>query len=318
MLSASHNPAPDNGIKFFARGGVKLPDAVEDEIEARLAGQAWRNVSAAVGQPSGQPAAPVGVPDPSASRRRVRPGARRDRRGRALPRSSAQHGARSGLAAPLAGLRVVVDCAHGAAAAYAPDLLRRAGADVIAIGTEPDGLNINEGMRLDQPGRAIGRGGGVRRGRWHRARRRRRPLPGRRRSRAGHRRRPDPGRARGRAQGRGQAGRRHSGRDGHVQSRLPARDARRRHRRGGDAGRRPLPDRGHARRQVRPRRRAVWPHHHARPRDDRRRAADRPALAGRGGAPGPAARRSGQRDDEVPAGADQRSRREQGTGRLVS
>ncbi len=39
MLSASHNPAPDNGIKFFARGGVKLPDAVEDEIEARLAGQ---------------------------------------------------------------------------------------------------------------------------------------------------------------------------------------------------------------------------------------------------------------------------------------
>src|SRR5580692_7048831 len=40
MLSASHNPAPDNGIKFFARGGVKLPDAVEDEVEARLAAQA--------------------------------------------------------------------------------------------------------------------------------------------------------------------------------------------------------------------------------------------------------------------------------------
>ena len=48
--------------------------------------------------------------------------------------------------APLAGLRVVVDCAHGAAAAFAPDLLRRAGADVIAIGAEPDGLNINEGV----------------------------------------------------------------------------------------------------------------------------------------------------------------------------
>ena len=57
---------------------------------------------------------------------------------------------------PLAGLRVVVDCAHGAASTVAPSLLRRAGAEVIAIGAEPDGENINDGLRLDPSGRAPG------------------------------------------------------------------------------------------------------------------------------------------------------------------
>jgi phosphoglucosamine mutase len=134
MLSASHNPAPDNGIKFFARGGVKLPDAVEDAIEARLA--AGRTT------PAGrlpEPHGPDGVPEAGFGRVTDAPGhgARYlDHLLASLPGNANQ---------PLAGLRVVVDCAHGAASEYAPWLLSRAGADVIAIGAEPDGLNINAG-----------------------------------------------------------------------------------------------------------------------------------------------------------------------------
>ncbi|MGO8958797.1 MAG: phosphoglucosamine mutase [Streptosporangiaceae bacterium] len=136
MLSASHNPAPDNGIKFFACGGVKLPDAVEDEIEARLARQSGFATAA---QSSLRQPGPVGVPE--AGFGRVRDATEEGERYLAHLLSTVAD--RPGGA--LAGLRVVVDCAHGAAAAYAPSLLRRAGADVIAIGTEPDGLNINEG-----------------------------------------------------------------------------------------------------------------------------------------------------------------------------
>ena len=153
MLSASHNPAPDNGIKFFARGGVKLPDAVEDEIEARLAGQPAAHQSAAgqsgagqsgagqsgVGEPGGGQLGPLGVPETGFGRVRDAIGDGE----RYLAHLMSTVPDRPG--GSLAGLRVVVDCAHGAAAAYAPELLRRAGADVIAIGTEPDGLNINEG-----------------------------------------------------------------------------------------------------------------------------------------------------------------------------
>src|SRR5579875_3906214 len=123
VLSASHNPAQDNGLKFFARGGRKLPDAVEDEIEALL----------------GQPSPPSGHGF-----------------GRVIDAESEQEKYLDHLVAslgsgpvpaqpPLAGLRVVVDCAHGAAYAIAPEALRRAGAEVIAIGVEPDGLNINAG-----------------------------------------------------------------------------------------------------------------------------------------------------------------------------
>jgi phosphoglucosamine mutase len=128
MLSASHNPAPDNGIKFFARGGVKLPDAVEQDIEARLA-QSGRSAAGAA----------AGVPESGFGRVSDGP----------------EHGERyldhllttlpAAAAGPLAGLKVVVDCAHGAASEYAPVLLSRAGADVITIGAEPDGLNINAG-----------------------------------------------------------------------------------------------------------------------------------------------------------------------------
>jgi phosphoglucosamine mutase len=134
MLSASHNPAPDNGIKFFARGGLKLPDDVEDEIEARMAklaeaGDAW-----------GVPPAGFG---------RVREGS--DEAERYLAHLLSTVGVTTGqvghaeVGKPLAGWKVVVDCAHGAAYRLAPRLLEHIGADVISIGVEPDGININSG-----------------------------------------------------------------------------------------------------------------------------------------------------------------------------
>jgi phosphoglucosamine mutase len=120
VISASHNPARDNGIKFFGPGGVKLPDAVEDRIEARLR------------QPQPGPRARFGrVTDAGGEQERY------------------LNHLLSTLPDPeraLAGLRVVADCAHGAAYRLAPQALRRAGAEVIAIGAEPDGLNINAGV----------------------------------------------------------------------------------------------------------------------------------------------------------------------------
>jgi phosphoglucosamine mutase len=117
MLSASHNPMPDNGIKIFARGGHKLADEIEDAIERRL-GEPWER--------------PVG-----------------DGVGRVRRLSDAGDRYVAGLLAAtpnrLDGLRVVVDCAHGAASAVGPRALREAGADVVVIGAEPDGLNINDG-----------------------------------------------------------------------------------------------------------------------------------------------------------------------------
>ena len=117
MLSASHNPMPDNGIKFFARGGVKLDDAVEDAIEARM-NEPWE-------RPTG---ADVG-------RIRTLEGAT-ERYVEHLVDTAPY---------PLTGLRVVVDCANGAASVAAPEALRRAGAEVIAIAAAPDGWNINDG-----------------------------------------------------------------------------------------------------------------------------------------------------------------------------
>jgi phosphoglucosamine mutase len=118
MISASHNPMPDNGIKLFAAGGHKLPDAVEDEIEARLNEQVDRPTGAHVGRARD-------VPD--AERRYV------DHLLGAAPQS-------------LNGLKIVVDCANGAASVAAPDAYRRAGAEVVAINAEPDGININDGV----------------------------------------------------------------------------------------------------------------------------------------------------------------------------
>jgi phosphoglucosamine mutase len=117
MLSASHNPMPDNGIKFFAKGGHKLPDEVEDAIEKR-AGEVWQ-------RPTGADVGRV-VAMPDATLRYV------DRLVSSLPHR-------------LDGLRVVVDCAHGAASQASPMALRAAGAEVIVIGAEPNGRNINDG-----------------------------------------------------------------------------------------------------------------------------------------------------------------------------
>ena len=116
VISASHNPAPDNGIKFFARGGRKLDDAIELAIEERL-GEGWQR--------------PLG------------PGVGRVHDARGSARAYADHLLRT-LPNPLDGISVVVDCANGAAYELAPEVLRRAGAKVDAIGTSPDGLNINE------------------------------------------------------------------------------------------------------------------------------------------------------------------------------
>jgi phosphoglucosamine mutase len=131
MLSASHNPAPDNGIKFFARGGLKLPDETEDDIERALDGIRAR-------QAARPPAAGFG---------RVRDATAETERYLAHLLAATPDGA----AAPLAGLRVVLDCAHGAASALAPRALAMAGAEVIAIGAEPDGDNINEGCGSTSP-----------------------------------------------------------------------------------------------------------------------------------------------------------------------
>ncbi|GAA1759105.1 MULTISPECIES: phosphoglucosamine mutase [Streptomonospora] len=115
MLSASHNPAPDNGIKFFGRGGHKLPDAVEDDIAAALKDPAEGAVGPGVGR----------VTDAADSAERyIRHVV-----------GTVPHG--------LDGLRVVVDCAKGAASAVSPEALRRAGADVVTLHDDPDGLNIN-------------------------------------------------------------------------------------------------------------------------------------------------------------------------------
>jgi phosphoglucosamine mutase len=121
VISASHNPAKDNGIKFFGRGGVKLPDAVEDEIEAVLN------------------AGLTAAPRRTAFFGRVTEGGGEQER--YVDHLLATLPTEPRL--PLAGLRVVVDCAHGAAYLVAPRALRRAGAEVITIGAEPDGLNIN-------------------------------------------------------------------------------------------------------------------------------------------------------------------------------
>jgi phosphoglucosamine mutase len=116
VLSASHNPMPDNGIKFFTAAGHKLDDQLEDEIEARL-GSSWR-------RPTGAEVGRVRDHDSAIER-------------------YADH-LLSTLAVPLDGLKVVVDCANGAASAVAPRVLRAAGAEVCAIHAEPDGLNINQ------------------------------------------------------------------------------------------------------------------------------------------------------------------------------
>ncbi len=124
MISASHNPMPDNGIKLFAAGGHKLPDVIEDEIEAEIAATAFpRPTGAGVGR----------IYDISDSL---------DRYIAHLLKATPYR---------LDGLRVVVDCANGAAWAAAPQAYREAGAEVIAIHALPDGENINDGCGSNHP-----------------------------------------------------------------------------------------------------------------------------------------------------------------------
>ncbi|HEY3879165.1 MAG TPA: phosphoglucosamine mutase [Trebonia sp.] len=133
VLSASHNPAADNGIKFFGRAGVKLPDETEDQIEAglRAVGSGGTTASAA----SAVPALGFGrVTDAYSAHETYL-----DHLLASLPQPASGQ-------PPLQGLRVVVDCAHGAAYSIGPRALRRAGAEVIAIGAAPDGANINAGV----------------------------------------------------------------------------------------------------------------------------------------------------------------------------
>jgi phosphoglucosamine mutase len=118
MISASHNPAGDNGIKIFARGGHKLPDEVEDRIAAAKNAEKLSPIGAGVG--------------------RVQRFA--DAEDRYLVHLL------SALPNRLDGLKVVLDCANGAAAAVSPQVFVDAGAEVSLIGAEPDGLNINLGV----------------------------------------------------------------------------------------------------------------------------------------------------------------------------
>lgn len=116
MISASHNPMPDNGIKFFARGGFKLPDTVEDKIEAIL-GEEWE-------RPLGGDVGEV------------------EEESKAVDRSYIDHLV-SAVGTDLSGLRIAVDCANGAASFLGPEALREAGADAVVINASPDGRNIN-------------------------------------------------------------------------------------------------------------------------------------------------------------------------------
>jgi phosphoglucosamine mutase len=130
MISASHNPAPDNGIKFFAAGGTKLPDEVEDRIEAAM--------SAAKLAPTGGDVGRVRRFSDAEDRYIVH--------------------LLSTLPNRLDGVHVVLDCAHGAAAGVSPQVFTDAGARVTVIGADPDGMNINDGVgstHLDNLSRAV-------------------------------------------------------------------------------------------------------------------------------------------------------------------
>ena len=118
MISASHNPAPDNGIKFFASGGKKLADELEDRIAALLDGPRFAPVGADVG--------------------RIRRFADAEDRYIVHLLGALPH--------RLDGIHVVLDCAHGAAAGISPEVFTDAGARVTVIGNDPDGININDGV----------------------------------------------------------------------------------------------------------------------------------------------------------------------------
>ena len=128
MLSASHNPYQDNGIKLFGPEGLKLSDDDEAQIEALMAG----DLASAHADPQ-----KLG----RASRLEDAPGRYIEAVKQSFPRGST-----------LEGLRIVVDCAHGAAYKVAPTVLYELGAEVVPMGVAPDGFNINEGCGSTHPG----------------------------------------------------------------------------------------------------------------------------------------------------------------------
>src|SRR5258708_3295912 len=121
VISASHNPFQDNGVKLFSHAGMKFPDAVEEAIEARI--------------PEFLGRAPKPAPAPLAVDESLHSQYLDFLRSRVL----------DGAAAKLPGLRIVLDCANGAAYRFGPQLFRSLGCDVVPIGSEPDGRNINPG-----------------------------------------------------------------------------------------------------------------------------------------------------------------------------
>jgi len=125
VISASHNPYPDNGIKFFSADGGKLPDAIEQEIEAALEQPLACRPSAELGKAFRVDDAPGRYIEFCKS---TFPGA-----------------------LDLRGLRVVVDCAHGAGYHVAPHVFHELGAEVVAIGDEPNGFNINDAVGATHP-----------------------------------------------------------------------------------------------------------------------------------------------------------------------
>ena len=131
MISASHNPAEDNGIKFFGPDGFKLSDEAEAEIEALVSGDILPAQAANIGR------------------------ARRIDDGRFRYVERVKSSFPQGLT--LDGLKVVIDCAHGAAYRAAPEVLWELGADVVAIGVAPDGTNINAGVGSTAPEAAVAR-----------------------------------------------------------------------------------------------------------------------------------------------------------------
>jgi phosphoglucosamine mutase len=128
MISASHNPFHDNGVKFFAPGGRKLTDAQQDDLQARL-----DLAVAAIHERAATPSAPAALDG----------------------RTAVQRYADAVLASlgggSLAGLRVIIDCANGAASGVAPGVLRALGAEVDVLFAEPDGRNINAGCGSTHP-----------------------------------------------------------------------------------------------------------------------------------------------------------------------
>jgi len=125
VISASHNPYQDNGIKFFSAGGHKLPDAVEEDIEARMEQPMGCMESARLGKA-----------------RRID-----DAAGRYIEfcKSTVPNDL------DLRGLRIAVDCAHGAAYSVAPSVFHELGAEVVKVGVDPNGLNINDGVGATVP-----------------------------------------------------------------------------------------------------------------------------------------------------------------------